>query len=95
MKTTVVTIRWEDGTSSSEGGEYRPTGGSLSDRAFFAGWREKSRTPEALSAYSFSAQALAPLEIEASGPDEREAIQAIDAFFSSSDDSSTQNSDRS
>ena len=32
----------------------------------------------------------ATLEIEASGPDEREAIQAIDAFFSSSDDSSTQ-----
>ena len=30
----------------------------------------------------------ATLEIEASGPDEREAIQAIDAFFSSNDDPS-------
>ena len=27
------------------------------------------------------------LEIEASGPDEREAIQAVDAFFESSDKS--------
>jgi phosphotransferase system HPr (HPr) family protein len=29
----------------------------------------------------------ATLEIEASGPDEREAIQAVDAFFESSDKS--------
>jgi phosphocarrier protein HPr len=30
----------------------------------------------------------AVLEIEASGPDEREAIQAIDTFFSTSDETS-------
>ena len=31
----------------------------------------------------------ATLEIEASGPDEREALEALDAFFSTNDDSTT------
>jgi phosphotransferase system HPr (HPr) family protein len=88
MKTT-VTIRWEDGIHLRRARNIAQLAARFRS-SILCRLEEKSRTPEALSVVILCAGLGATLEIEASGPDEREAIQAIDAFFSSSDDSSTQ-----
>jgi phosphocarrier protein HPr len=88
MKTTVVTVQWEDGIHLRRAGKIAQLATRFRSSILC---RLEGKVADARSIISIlilCAGLGAVLEIEASGPDEREAIQAIDAFFSSSDDSS-------
>jgi phosphotransferase system HPr (HPr) family protein len=86
MKTTIVTVPWKEGI------HLRRAGGIAKLASRFRAsivCRLEGQVADARSVISIlilCAGLGATLEIEASGPDEREAIQAVDALFSSSDD---------
>ena len=88
MKTTVVTVQWEDGIHLRRAGSIARLAARFRSSILC---RLEGKVADARSIISIlilCAGLGATLEIEASGPDEREAIQAIDAFFSSNDDPS-------
>ena len=88
MKTTVVTVQWEDGINLRRAGSIAKLAAHFRSSILC---RLEGKVADARSIISIlilCAGLGATLEIEASGPDEREAIQAIDAFFSLNDDSS-------
>ena len=86
MKTTVVTVQWEDGIHLRRAGKIAQLAAQFRSSILC---RLEGKVADARSIISIlilCAGLGATLEIEASGPDEREAIQAIDAFFASDDD---------
>ena len=86
MKTTVVTVRWEDGIHLRRAGKIAQLAGRFRSSILCRLGRKAADARSILSILILCAGLGATLEIEASGADEREAIQAIEAFFSSSDD---------
>jgi phosphocarrier protein HPr len=87
MKTTVVTVRWEDGIHLRRAGKIAQLAARFRSSIQC---RLEGKVADARSVISIlilCAGLGATLEIEASGPDEREAIEAVDEFFSSSEDS--------
>jgi phosphocarrier protein HPr len=89
MKTTVVTVQWEDGIHLRRAGNIAQLAARFRSSILCRLEGKVADARSIISVLILCAGLGATLEIEASGPDEREAIQAIDAFFSSSDDSST------
>jgi phosphotransferase system HPr (HPr) family protein len=86
MKTTIITVPWKEGIHLRRAGRIAQL--ALRFRASIV-CRLEGKVADARSVLSIlilCASLGATLEIEASGPDEREAIQAVDEFFSSSDD---------
>jgi phosphocarrier protein HPr len=86
MKTTVVTVPWKEGIHLRRAGSLAQLAARF--RASIV-CRLEGKVADARSIISIlilCASLGATLEIEASGPDEGEAIQAVDAYFSSSDD---------
>jgi phosphocarrier protein HPr len=88
MKTTVVTVQWEDGIHLRRAGSIAKLAARFRSSILCRLEGKVADARSILSIIILCAGLGATLEIEASGPDEREAIQAIDAFFSSNDDSS-------
>jgi phosphotransferase system HPr (HPr) family protein len=86
MKTTIVTVPWKEGIHLRRAGRMAQLASRF--RASIV-CRLEGKVADARSVLNIlilCASLGAILEIEASGPDEREAIQAVDEFFSSSDD---------
>jgi phosphotransferase system HPr (HPr) family protein len=86
MKTTVVTVRWEDGIHLRRAGKMAQLAGRFRSSILCRLGGKAADARSIISILILCAGLGATLEIEASGADEREAIQAIEAFFSSSDD---------
>ena len=86
MKTTVVTVRWEDGIHLRRAGKIAQLAARFRSSIQCRLGGKVADARSVISILILCAGLGATLEIEASGPDEREAIEAVDALFSSSDD---------
>ena len=86
MKTTVVTVRWEDGIHLRRAGNMAQLAARFRSSILCRLGGKAADARSIISILILCAGLGATLEIEASGADEREAIQAVEAFFSSSDD---------
>jgi phosphotransferase system HPr (HPr) family protein len=87
MKTTTVIVPWQEGMHLRRAGNLVKLATQFRSSILCRLGERVADARSVLSILILCAGLGATLEIEASGPDEREAIQAIDAFFVSSDES--------
>jgi len=85
MKTTVVIVPWKEGIHLRRAGSLARLVGRFRSSILCRLGEKVADGRSVIGILILCASLGATLEIEASGPDEREAIQAVDAFFSSSD----------
>jgi phosphocarrier protein HPr len=87
MKMTTVIVPWKEGIHLRRAGNLAKLTSRFRSSILC---RLEGKVADARSIISLlilCASLGATLEIEASGPDEREAIRAVDTFFASSDES--------
>jgi phosphocarrier protein HPr len=89
MKTTVVTVQWKEGIPLRRAGNIARLARRFRSSIICRLGGKVADARSVISILILCASIGTSLEIEASGPDEREAIKAVDAFFASSDDSSS------
>jgi phosphocarrier protein HPr len=87
MKIIVVTVPWKEGIHLRRAGRIAQLAARFRASIVCRLGDQVADARSVISILILCASLGATLEIEASGPDEREAIQAVDAFFSSSEDS--------
>ena len=87
MKTTTVIVPWQEGMHLRRAGNLVKLATQFRSSILCRLGERVADARSVLSILILCAGLGATLEIEASGPDEREAIQAVDAFFASSDES--------
>jgi phosphocarrier protein HPr len=86
MKTTVVTVQWKEGIHLRRAGNIARLAKRFRSSISCRLGGQVADARSVLAKLILCAGLGATLEIEATGPDEGEAIQAVDAFFLSSDD---------
>ena len=86
MKTTVVTVPWKEGIHLRRAGGIARLAVRFKSNILCRLEEKVADARSVIGILILCAGLGATLEIEASGPDEGEAIQAIDAFFLSTDD---------
>ena len=86
MKTTTVTVRWQEGIHLRRAGNIAKLATRFRASILCRLGEKVADGRSVISILILCASLGATLEIEASGPDEREAIQAVDAFFASGED---------
>ena len=87
MKTTTVIVPWQEGMHLRRAGNLVKLATQFRSSILCRLGEKAADARSVLSILILCAGLGATLEIEASGPDEREAIQAVDTFFASSDES--------
>jgi phosphocarrier protein HPr len=87
MKTTTVIVPWKEGIHLRRAGSLARLATRFRSSIFCRLEEKVADCRSIMNILILCASLGATLEIEASGPDEREAIQAVDAFFESSDES--------
>ncbi len=87
MKTTTVIVPWQEGMHLRRAGNLVKLATQFRSSILCRLGEKVADARSVLSILILCAGLGATLEIEASGPDEREAIQAVDTFFASSDES--------
>jgi phosphocarrier protein HPr len=87
MKTTTVIVPWKEGIHLRRAGSLARLATRFRSSIFCRLGEKVADCRSIMNILILCASMGATLEIEASGPDEREAIQAVDAFFESSDES--------
>jgi phosphocarrier protein HPr len=87
MKTTTVIVPWKEGIHLRRAGSLARLATRFRSSIFCRLGEKVADCRSIMNVLILCASLGATLEIEASGPDEREAIQAVDAFFESSDES--------
>ena len=87
MKTTTVIVPWQEGMHLRRAGSLVKLATQFRSSIVCRLGERVADARSVLSILILCAGLGATLEIEASGPDEREAIQAVDTFFASSDES--------
>jgi phosphotransferase system HPr (HPr) family protein len=87
MKTTTVIIQWQEGIHLRRAGNLVRLAMQFRSSILCRLGERVADARSVLSILILCAGLGATLEIEASGPDEREAIQAVEAFFEPTDDS--------
>ena len=87
MKTTTVIVPWQEGMHLRRAGNLVKLATQFRSSIVCRLGERVADARSVLSILILCAGLGATLEIEASGPDEREAIQAVDTFFASSDES--------
>ncbi|HET9523151.1 MAG TPA: HPr family phosphocarrier protein [Terrimicrobiaceae bacterium] len=87
MKTTTVIVPWQEGMHLRRAGNLVKLATQFRSSILCRLGEKVADARSVLSVLILCAGLGATLEIEASGPDEREAIHAVDAFFASSDES--------
>lgn len=87
MKTTTVIVRWQEGIHLRRAGSLAKLATRFRSSILCRLEGKVADARSVLSILILCAGLGATLNIEASGPDEREAIQAVDSFFASSDNS--------
>jgi phosphotransferase system HPr (HPr) family protein len=87
MKTTTVIVPWQEGIHLRRAGNLVRLAMQFRSSILCRLGERVADARSVLSILILCAGLGASLDIEISGPDEREAIQAVDAFFSSSDES--------
>jgi phosphocarrier protein HPr len=87
MKATTVTVPWKEGIHLRRAGSLARLATRFRSSIFCRLGEKVADCRSIMNILILCASLGATLEIEASGPDEREAIQAVDAFFESSDES--------
>ena len=87
MKTTTVIVPWQEGMHLRRAGNLVKLATQFRSSILCRLGERVADARSVLSILILCAGLGATLEIEASGPDEREAIQAVDTFFASSDES--------
>jgi phosphotransferase system HPr (HPr) family protein len=86
MRTTVVIVPWKEGIHLRRAGSIAQLAARFRASIICRLGGQVADARSVISILILCASLGATLEIEASGPDEREAIQAVDALFSSNDD---------
>jgi phosphotransferase system HPr (HPr) family protein len=86
MKTTTVTVHWKEGIHLRRAGNLAKLAARFRSSIICRLEEKVADSRSVISILILCASLGATLEIEASGPDEREAIQAVDAFFACSED---------
>jgi phosphocarrier protein len=86
MKTTVVTVQWKEGIHLRRAGSIARLATRFRSRISCRLGGQVADARSILAILILCAGLGTTLEIEATGPDEGEAIQSVDAFFSSSDE---------
>jgi phosphotransferase system HPr (HPr) family protein len=86
MKTTTVIVPWKEGIHLRRAGSFARLATRFRSSILCRLGETVADGRSVLSILILCASLGATLEIEASGPDEREAIQAVDAFFESGDE---------
>lgn len=86
MKRTTVIVPWKEGIHLRRAGSLARLATRFRSSILCRLGEKVADGRSVISILILCASLGATLEIEASGPDEREAIQALDAFFASSDD---------
>jgi phosphotransferase system HPr (HPr) family protein len=87
MKTTTVIVPWQEGIHLRRAGNLVRLAMQFRSSILCRLGERVADARSVLSILILCAGLGASLDIEISGPDEREAVQAVDAFFSSSDES--------
>jgi phosphotransferase system HPr (HPr) family protein len=87
MKMIVVTVPWKEGIHLRRAGSIALLAARFRSSIVCRLGEKVADARSVISILILCASLGATIEIEASGPDEREAVQAVDAFFSSSEDS--------
>ncbi|MGA7393722.1 MAG: HPr family phosphocarrier protein [Terrimicrobiaceae bacterium] len=87
MKTTTVIVPWQEGMHLRRAGNLVKLATQFRSSILCRLGERVADARSVLSILILCAGLGATLEVEASGPDEREAIQAVDTFFASSDES--------
>jgi phosphocarrier protein HPr len=87
MKTTTVIVPWKEGIHLRRAGSLARLATRFRSSIFCRLGEKVADCRSIMNILILCASLGATLEIEASGSDEREAIQAVDAFFESSDES--------
>lgn len=87
MRTTIVTVPWKEGIHLLRAGRIAQIAARFRSSIVCRLGGKVADARSVISILILCAGLGATLEIEASGPDEREAIQAVDTFFSSDDSS--------
>ena len=87
MKTTTVTVPWKEGIHLRRAGNLARLATRFRSSILCRLGEKVADGRSVIGIIILCASLGATLEIEASGPDEREAIQAVDEFFAPSDES--------
>lgn len=87
MKATRITVRWENGLHMRSAARLVQVARSFRSRILVRLGSQVADARSIMSIMILAASLGSPLDIEASGDDEHEAIQAVEAYF----DSGTQN----
>ena len=87
MKTTTVIVPWKEGMHLRRAGSFARLAMRFRSSILCRLGEKVADGRSVINILILCASLGTTLEIEASGPDEREAIRAVDAFFESSDKS--------
>src|SRR6266850_380661 len=87
MKTTTVIVPWKEGIHLRRAGKLARLATRFRSSILCRLGEKVADGRSVIGIIILCASLGATLEIEASGPDEREAVQAVDEFFAPSDDS--------
>lgn len=87
MKTTTVIVPWQEGIHLRRAGNLVRLATQFQSSILCRLGQRVADARSVLSILILCASLGATLDIEASGPDEREVIEAVEAFFAPTDDS--------